>query len=351
MSHSTTVLVTGANGFLGAATVLELLTRGYKVKGVVRSQDKADAFIRQYPQFKANLKFAIIPSLTDEAGYLAATLDVDYIIHTASPFSFSFKDNLKDCLEPAVEGTRVVLRVADKRPAIKHVVITSSHAAVGSPLVGLGAGITYTENDWNPTTWEEAVSSPDTGFVYCASKEFGERAAWEFIRHKEPHFSITTFCPPWIFGPPMQPIESMDRLNESGAYIWEMLSKGTDEIPATIFPLMIDVRDLAKLQVDALTNPKAKNQRYLASSDGAWNEDIVYTFKEAYPELASRAAKGQYRKPEPHYEQDCSKTERDFDIEWTPLKKTIVDMAAVLFAKEKELAGKTKVDVLQKQPQ
>ncbi|KZT54781.1 NAD(P)-binding protein [Calocera cornea HHB12733] len=338
MNREVTVLVTGANGFLGAATVLELLARGYRVKGVVRSQHKADAFLQQYPQYATNLKFAIIPSFTDEKALLAVTLDVDYIIHTASPFSLSFEDNVKDCLEPAVEGARVIMRVAAQRPAIRHVVITSSNAAVSDPTKGLAPGVVFTEDDWNPTSWEEAVASPDPGYVYCASKLFAERAAWDFIRDKKPHFSITTFCPPWIFGPPMQPIESMSKLNESVAYVWDMLSSGADAIPPTVFPLMIDVRDLANLQVDALTNPKAKNQRYLAAGDSAWNDDIVYAFKEAYPEYASRAAKGAYQKPGLHYEQDCSKAERDFEIEWTPLRKTIVDMAGVLLANEKELA-------------
>jgi len=340
MNQETTILVTGANGFLGAATVLDALARGYKVKGVVRSQNKADAFLKQYPNYGSNLKFSIIRDLMDEAAFLGATIDVDYIIHTASPFSFEIKDNIKDCLEPAVEGTRNILRVASQRPAIKHVVITSSNAAVGDLSDGLAPGKTYTEADWNPATWEAAVNSKDAGFVYCASKKFAEKAAWDYIAFHKPHFSITTFCPPWLFGPPMQPIESMDKLSESNAFIWNMISKSEPEIPPTLFPIMIDIRDLAQLQVDALTNPKAKNQRYLATGDEAWNEDIVYAFKEAYPELAFRAAKGPYHKPAPHYKHDTSKVERDFEITWTPLKKTITDMAKVLFDKEKELAAK-----------
>ncbi|EJU02883.1 NADP-binding protein [Dacryopinax primogenitus] len=329
MNLETTVLVTGANGFLGAAVVLELLARGFRVKGVVTSQEKADAFLRQYPQHGNNLHFCVISDLTDEFAFLEETADVDYIVHTASPFTLDFRDNVKDCLKPAVDRTLTILRVASQRPAIKHVVITSSQAAVSNMNNRLGAGLVYTENTWNPVTWEEAASSPDPRF---------------YVEQHKPHFGITTFCPPWIFGSLMQPIESLETLDKSAAYVWNMISKGESVIPPTVLPLLVDMLTLtvgrAQLHADALVNPKAKNQRYLVAGESAWNEDIVYPFKKAYPEHASRAAKGPYREPAAHYEIDTTKVERDFAIEWTPLKKSVTDMAKVLFEKERELAGR-----------
>lgn len=47
------VLVTGVNGFLASHIALNLLERGYKVRGTVRSQEKADwiteAIAKRYP--------------------------------------------------------------------------------------------------------------------------------------------------------------------------------------------------------------------------------------------------------------------------------------------------------------
>jgi len=44
------VLVTGANGFIGAHVVSQLLKNNYLVRGTVRSQSKADYFTIKYPE-------------------------------------------------------------------------------------------------------------------------------------------------------------------------------------------------------------------------------------------------------------------------------------------------------------
>ena len=58
----------------------------------------------------------------------------DGVIHTASPFHFNFKDARKEMLEPAINGTIGILRAAKAHaPSVKHVVITSSFAAITNP--------------------------------------------------------------------------------------------------------------------------------------------------------------------------------------------------------------------------
>ena len=43
------VLLTGANGFLGSHILSELLDNGFFVRGVVRSQSKADQIAKDFP--------------------------------------------------------------------------------------------------------------------------------------------------------------------------------------------------------------------------------------------------------------------------------------------------------------
>lgn len=47
---------------------------------------------------------------------------------------------------------------------------THSFAAVTSPHLDPRPGHTYTEKDWNPSTWDQAIESKDPHFVYLASK-------------------------------------------------------------------------------------------------------------------------------------------------------------------------------------
>ncbi|KZP01486.1 NAD(P)-binding protein [Calocera viscosa TUFC12733] len=356
MSPSPVVFVDGANGFVGTAIVLEAIKQGYKVKAAVvssphdpsstgsscrsqRRQESADAFAAKYPELVSHVEWVFVTDLTDQKAVNAAVQGADYLIHVASPFTFSFKDAEKDILIPARENTLVALRAAAQNPQIKHVVITSSFAAICDVLKGYWPEKTYSEKDWNPATWDEAVKSDNGAFVYCASKEFAEQTAWDFIEKEKPGFSLTTLCPPMVFGPPQQPFTSLNKLNESVDELWQLFSGKAKEITFTGFPGWVDVRDLAYLHVAALTNPKAKNQRYLVTGGFYSFDQAVVIAREAFPEQAARMTPSTGKPADKHYELDASKTVADFGIKWTPFNKTIVDTAGVLFKAEAQLAA------------
>lgn len=64
---------------------------------------------------------------------LKLRIDVDYVIHVASPFHFKIADYQKDLYEPAINGTKGILKEALCEKSVKRVVITSSFAAVINP--------------------------------------------------------------------------------------------------------------------------------------------------------------------------------------------------------------------------
>jgi len=136
------VLVTGPNGFIGAHVFVQLLGKGYSVRGTVRSQSKADYFTKRFQQEteSGRISFVIVEDIAKPGAFKDAVkgrdwgrlsdVGVDYIIHVASPFHFKITDHNKDFYEPAIQGTTGLLQEALKEKSIKRVVITSSFAAV-----------------------------------------------------------------------------------------------------------------------------------------------------------------------------------------------------------------------------
>ncbi|KZP00299.1 NAD(P)-binding protein [Calocera viscosa TUFC12733] len=335
-----TVLVTGVTGFVGSHVALQLLEHGYKIRATARSQHKADAWTEKYPHSNGEIDWAIVPDLSIPGAFDGIMENIDYVVHIATPVAVGFKDNEKDMLIPAMEGVMSVMRAAAKQPSIKHVTITGSWGAIGGHRADEPGeeGRVYTPDDWNETTWKEAVNGPTgSAFVYCASKSLSEKAAWNFVETEKPKFTFTTLCAPLIYGPPVQVIDSMDTLPASCAEVWTVLSGKQQDLSHTLYPWFVDVRDLAKIHVESLTNPKARNQRYLTCGGYDSYSQIAYIAAHAYPEQAHRIAKSDNSGPPPHATLDSSKAEGDFGIKWTSLEKCITDMAGVMYAREKEL--------------
>jgi nucleoside-diphosphate-sugar epimerase len=89
----------------------------------------------------------------------------DYVLHTASPFHFNVQDPVKDFLDPAIKGTTGILKaIKAYSPTVKRVVVTSSFASIVNPDQHPPV---YSEEHWNPVTWEQAL---DHSKVYRASK-------------------------------------------------------------------------------------------------------------------------------------------------------------------------------------
>ena len=110
---------------------------------------------------------------------------------------------------------------------MKRVVITSSFASILDIDQGTRSGYTYTENDWNPVTYETASKQDTDGSVaYSASKTFAEKAAFDFVKKNKPNFNISTICPPMVYGPAAHAPPSLDKLNTSSADIYRKYIHG-----------------------------------------------------------------------------------------------------------------------------
>ncbi|GAA5824093.1 hypothetical protein JCM11251_001519 [Rhodosporidiobolus azoricus] len=329
-----TVLLTGISGFLGAATAIEFLWRGWRVRGTVRSQDKADAWLAKYPEYASQLSFSLVPDLAAAGAFDEAIKNVDAVAHIASPFTFQFQDNERDMLIPAIKGTTSVLAAAAATPSVKNVVITSSLAAAQDPAKALDPGFIRTNEVWSPFTYEAAAKEKIAPLVYLASKTFAERAAWDFFEKEKPAFTMSTIVPPIILGPSLQPLSSLKDLKLSASAVRNIID--AEEIAPTAVPVFVNVLDCAKGHVEAVE--RGMSNRYLFIGGDNDYEEIGRILREEFPEHAHRIpTKGTPLGP--HWGFDCTPAKQELGVEFTDLRTTIKQAGEQMFRLEREFGA------------
>ena len=89
-----TILITGANGYIGSWAVKTALERGYSVRAVVRAESKSlplrELFGKHVEEGK--LEFKYVEDLTKDGAYDEVVKDVDAILHIASPLPTQSSD-------------------------------------------------------------------------------------------------------------------------------------------------------------------------------------------------------------------------------------------------------------------
>ncbi|KAK5107407.1 hypothetical protein LTR62_001311 [Meristemomyces frigidus] len=327
------VLLTGGSGFIAAHVLDILLEHGHSVVTTVRSQEKANKIAENHKSAgKDKLSFAIVEDIAQEGAFDQAVKSdppFEAVIHTASPFHFNVTDVQKELLDPAIIGTTGILKSIKKSaPSVKKVVITSSFASIVNPYKGNWPEHTYSEEDWNPITQEQAVENPANG--YRASKTFAEKAAWKFVEEEKPNFSLSTMCPPLVLGPIVHYLNSLDGLNTSNQRIRDIMGgKAKEEIPPTGTYIWVDVRDLALCHVLAIEKEAAANKRFFITTGYFSNKEIAQIIEKHYPKYkdqvpSSSTPGGDY--PEGGlYKFDNSRVKKELGIKFRPLEEAIVD--------------------------
>ena len=165
------VLVTGVTGFIGLHCVQQLLNKGFKVNGTLRSFDRKDEVINALSSHKTSTEHLTLfeTDLMDDKGWDQAIEGCDYVLHVASPFVLS-NESLDFFVKPAVEGATRALKFAQKNN-VKKVVLTSSIVAmIGSMKNGT----------FGPENWTD-ISAKNIN-TYARSKTLAEKAAWDFAK-------------------------------------------------------------------------------------------------------------------------------------------------------------------------
>ena len=272
------VLVTGASGYVAGHCMLRLLHDGYKVRGTLRSLKRAG----EVRQWLTKARLGIDPGdalsfveaeLTNPNGWDAAMEGVRYVLHVASPIPSTMPKNPDDLIVPAREGTLNVMRAAS-RASVQRVVQTSSSSAIFYGRDDPNSHL-FTEDDWTDPDHKDNVP-------YTRSKTIAERAAWAELPKLPRPLEWVAINPGLALGP------VLDKDSSASVLIVAKLLKG--EIPGLArfgYPI-VDVRDLADLEVRAMTAPQAAGQRYIGSGPFISMSEIANVLKERLGDKAKK---------------------------------------------------------------
>lgn len=245
------VLVTGGTGFVGAHCIIQLLQAGYRVRTTVRNLAR-ESEVRQMLRVGGveagdNLTFAQA-DLTSDAGWPEAVAGCTYVLHVASPFPPAIPKHEDELIIPAREGALRVLRAA-RDANVKRVVLTSSFAAIGYGQKPKNRP--FNEEDWTDPNGDDVRA-------YVKSKTLAEKAAWDFIANQGNGLELSVVNPVGVFGPVLGPDYSTSIL-----LVQRLMDGAMPGLPRLYFGC-VDVRDVAWMHIECMTNSAAKNQRFLA---------------------------------------------------------------------------------------
>ncbi len=270
------VLVTGGSGFVGGHCILQTLAAGHSVRATLRNPARAEEVRGQLGRAGAEgldrLSFAAA-DLDRDAGWPEAVAGCDFVLHVASPFPAGVPKHEDELIRPARDGALRVLKAA-RAAGARRVVLTSSFAAIGYGHPEQAAP--FDETSWTNLDYRGLTA-------YAKSKTIAERAAWDFVA-KEGGLELAVVNPVGVFGPVLGPDTS------TSVMIVERILKGSmPGLPHMVFGV-VDVRDVADLHLRAMTDPRARGERFLAvAGDFLTLADIGRILKARLGDRAARA--------------------------------------------------------------
>ncbi|GAA6022202.1 hypothetical protein JCM11491_002431 [Sporobolomyces phaffii] len=303
-----TILVTGANGFVGSHVVEAFLQHGYKVRGTVRALDRLSNLQQRWDErFPGSFEGVEIADLTEQGAYTGALDGVSAIVHTAADVTFA--NDFDRVINGAIQSTVSALKAAAAQPSIKRVVITSSYICAAMPQTGRD-GSKFDETSWNDAIGEITNSLPEDHemrgrFIYMSSKVESEKAAWKFVQeHKvrsvansrltartdqvplpcQPSFVLNTVLPGFCFGETFD--DEKQRSSTSAITRGVFLMESNEIAKSTPVQAFCSATDVALLHVGAAVLGSIENRRLFGVSDIlTWN-DILAILRRLYPERA-----------------------------------------------------------------
>ena len=195
-----------------------------------------------------------------DQGWDEAVSGCQFVLHLASPFPLEIPNDEQALIRPAVDGTVRVL-AASTRNGIRRVVLTSSVAAISSGHADRNR--TFTEEDWSHLNGDVAP--------YPKSKTLAEQAAWTFMQElpEDQEMELVVINPGYVLGPVLD-----GREITSIALHKTLMSGGIPGVTKMKLNL-VDVRDVARAHLAAMTVPEAAGKRFICVADGIFLPEVA----------------------------------------------------------------------------
>ncbi|CAG8979483.1 hypothetical protein HYALB_00012083 [Hymenoscyphus albidus] len=291
--------------FVAATIIDQLIAKGYIVTGSVRTPTKGTQILAFHPEYAGKLDFVVVsdyakPGTWDDT---FREKDFEFVVHTAAPLldDPGNEDFERDFLGPSVGGmffflsffcfgvgaTELLKSAKKYGNSVKAVVVTGS---INAMTTGQDLERVFTSSEWLPLTIDDAIKAQHPYISYCVAKAESEKAIWKFVDEEKPNFLVTVLLPGLIFGPPLQLVTSLKRINYSNDVFYGLFNGSNEVISGTSFPSYIDVRDLAIAHIKSLTTPAVANQRLIVGGkkySSQFAVDALKTVKELEGRLPS----------------------------------------------------------------
>lgn len=249
-SNNNPVLVTGGSGFVALELISQLLVQGYAVHTTVRNlQNTAKVSClqdlkAQHPEGKLLLFEA---DLLQPGSFHAAMQGCAVVFHVASPFRVpeKIKDGDSEMVQPALQGTRNVLKAVEETPSVQRVVFTSTTGAIAGDYKDVIDKMRVMSHDY----FNETSTVKHNPYHY--SKVLAEKEAWKIVEEhqqsEQRRWDLVVICPAFVLGP------TLTSSSESGSlFLMDELLSGLMfyGVPDLSF-LPVDVRDVAAAHIRA----------------------------------------------------------------------------------------------------
>jgi dihydroflavonol-4-reductase len=269
------VLVTGGSGYIAGYCVAQLLNDGWSVRTTVRSLAKTKAVRASIDNIapKASEIEFVEADLNSDAGWGRAAMGAQYVLHVASPVPLTDPKDDDELIRPARDGTLRVITAA-RDAGVKRVVMTSSTSAI---IFGRGVR----EKPFTEADWTDETNRRDTS-PYDRAKTIAERAAWAWLAEEGRGLELVTINPSLVLGPVLG-----SDFSASIETIKKLLDGSIPALPRFGFN-MVDVRDIARLHVLAMTASEAAGERFIGSGDFYWMSDVAKMLKQGLGDEARK---------------------------------------------------------------
>lgn len=205
------------------------------------------------------------------------------VVHVASVVAFDpDPDNI---IGPSVAFVKNILAAAEREPAVRRFVLTSSSGAVSQDKVNEVYDLT--PDMWADWAVEEARAPPPylmgrARANYYASKVLSEKAMWEFVQEVKPHFVVNSVLPDFVIG--LGPNPGRQGFASSMGLYKQMFDNSGDMWRSFGAQWCVDAIDVALLHIAGLTNPESEGKRIFAYAHRKTWGAFIEKLAQMYPD-------------------------------------------------------------------